>query len=211
MIMQKLIVLIFLWLLFLACVITDSPYKIFLLLFLAVAIVIADLYRRRTILGRPFNGDCIIRKQSERMGLSSLFLALTFTILDLTEGRSRLNFALIFYTFFASEFIWYWMVKKLKPIYIVIENNILYINRPHLIKREISQITEINWTKVGDLLTIHFSDAPPITLDRDHYLKDDVFRLLAKFFEINPNTIRLNENAKELLSNSSEIAETIEI
>lgn len=209
--MRSLIVLLFFWCLFLSCYFIDSPYKLYLLFILAVPIVVADLNRRRTVLNRSYNGDLIIRKQTESIGLTSLFLAITWTIFDLTEGRSRLHFSLIFYTSFISEFTWYWMVKKIKPVSIIIDNQILYINQPQLIKRDITQITEINWTKVGDLLTIHFSDAPPISLDRDHYLKDDVFRLLTKFFEINPNTIRLNENAKELLSNSSEIAETIEI
>lgn len=175
---------------------TNIPYRLFILIALAITIAVNQIYLVRSTIKRRLSGQLTIRKQKQNIGFSSVSLVLFWTLFAIAGQEDDIYVALLFWVLLLADMISNRIYKKEKPISIVVNNNELLINDVRIIKRNIESITKINLSGLTDNITFSFSDKSPITIDLGNYNYDDIKTLVSYLAEHSKQNITISENLK---------------
>lgn len=179
---------------------TNIPYRLFILIALAIGIGVNQIYLTKSIIKRNLSGQIVIRKQKQNIGGASILLALTWTIFAIVGQKDDIYVALLFWTLLLADLISNRIYKKETPISIVVDDNNLLINNVSLIKRNIKTLTKIRLNELTDNIALSFSDKSAITIDRSNYNDADITMLLRYLTEHSAQKVTFSDNLKTELT-----------
>jgi hypothetical protein len=192
--MRHIYITIVLFALMLVINFTNIPYRLIILLALAIGIGINQIYLTKSIIKRNLSGQKVIRKQKQSIGISTILVALTWTVFAIVGQEDEIYVALLFWALLLAGLISNRIFKKEKPISIVVDNNHLLINNVWLIKRSIETLTGISLNGLTDNIVLSFSDKSAVTIDRGNYNDADITDLLRYLAEQSAQKVTISEN-----------------
>lgn len=161
---------------------------------LAIGIGINQVYLTGSVIKRNLSGQIVIRKQKQSIGISSILLALIWTVFAVLGQKGVMYVALLCWALLLAGLISNRIYQKERPISIVVDNNNLLINSVWLIKRNIRTLTKISLNGLTDNIALSFSDKSAITIDRRNYNDTDITTLLRYLAEQSAQKVTFSEN-----------------
>jgi hypothetical protein len=175
---------------------TNVPFRLSILIVLAIAISINQIFLTRSIFKRNLVGQIIIHAQKKSLSFTSILLAIVWTIFAISGQKNDIFIAFLFWTFVIGDLVSKKIYKKEKPIYFVVNNGQLIINDIWLLKRDIATLTKISLNGLTDNITLSFAEKSNLKFNRNNFDYEDV-KMLVNFLKMHSKqSVTISENLK---------------
>ena len=158
-----------------------------------------------SILKKSFKSDFKIRSQKKTISIFDVGMASFWTlyILFLTDFRKSFSF-LIFVVWAMSiiELIMWFIYKKKKPFTIFIKGNELILNKRWIQKRNLNELTQIQFDRFSKNLKLNFKTKREVSIKTTEYKTDEIQKLLEILIEKSENKVFIPNNYEPKIKNS---------
>ena len=182
----------------------ETEFPLFVNISLIVLIFLISFLEKYSIVNKNFESDFRIRSQRKKIGGFLLVIA-TFwtTIIFLNENYKNLIFiVLIFWSDPITEFIMNFVYKVKKPYTLFIKDNELILNNRWTQKRNLNELTQIQFDRFSKNLKLDFKSKSEISIKTSEYNDDDIQKLLEILIEKSENNVFVPNNYEPNIKNS---------
>ena len=147
-------------------------------------------------LNKNFEADIKFRRQKKAAFTYSLILPVYSTILiSLNESYNNLiYFALLLWAFPFAELLISFFYRSKKPFTIFIKENELILNNRWTQKRNLTELTQIQFDRFSKNLKLDFKSKPEISIKTTEYKVDDIQKLMEILIEKSENNVFVPQN-----------------
>jgi len=181
---------------------TEFPLALNILLI--VLIFLTSFLEDYAILNNDYESDFKIRSQTKKIGSFSLVIASFWTTLLILNDNYRnvIFIILIFWVHSIVEFIMHFIYKAKKPFTIFIKDNELILNKRWHPKRNLNELTQIQFDRFSKNLKLDFKSKSEISIKTTEYNADDIQKLLEILIEKSENNVFIPNNYEPKIKNS---------
>ena len=181
---------------------TEYPLAINILLI--VLIFTTSFLEDYELLNIEYESDFKIRSQTKKIrGFSLAIASYWTTLLILNDNYKNVIFIiLIFWIDSIVEFIIYFIYNSKKPFTIFIKDNELILNKRWNPRRNITELTQIQFDRFNKNLKLDFKSKSGISIKTSEYKSEDIEKLLAILIEKSENNVTIPKNYEPKLKNS---------
>jgi len=182
----------------------EPEFPLVLNIALVVLIFVTTFFREYSILNQNYESDFKIRSHRKVFGIYELFYAIAWTLLFwFNNYESNMIFMiLILWSIPFSEFIMWFIYKQKKPFTLFVKNNEIILNERWTQKRNLSELTQIQYDRFSKNLKLYFKSKSKISIKTKEYNTDDIKKLLEILIEKSENNISIPNNYKPKIKNS---------
>lgn len=182
----------------------ETEFPLVLNILLIVLIFLTSFLEDYMILNKDYESDFKIRSQSKKIGSFSLVIASFWTTLLILNDNYRnvIFIILIFWAHSIVEFIMHFIYKAKKPYTIFIKDNELIFNKRWHPKRNMTELTQIQYDRFNKNLKLDFKSKSGITIKTTEYKTEDIEKLLAVLIEKSENNVFIPQNYEPKIKNS---------
>jgi hypothetical protein len=127
----------------------------------------------------------------------------TLYILLLNDNSETLSYLVfVFWAIPFSEFIMWLIYKKKKPYTIFIKGNELILNRRWILKRNLTELTQIQYDRFSKNLKLDFKTKRVVSIKTTEYKTEEIQTLLEILIEKSENDIFIPNNYEPKIKNS---------
>lgn len=173
-----------------------NTFSFYVNLILFVLIVLVMFLSEFSIFKRSFETGQVFRSHSKRLNPFSIGLALIFTILYIARGNeyNLIFIVLIFWSIPFIELVMQFIYKKRNPVTLVIQEDHIIQNRPHLNQRNLKGLVDIKYDRFNKMLKLHFKSASKISIYTKGYQQQDLSNLLELLVQYSEHDVTVPEN-----------------
>ena len=158
-----------------------------------------------SLFNETINSDFMIKSQRKTISLFDIGMATFWTlyILLLSDNRETLGYlTFVFWAIPFSEFIMWFIYKKKKPYTIFINENELILKRCWTLKRNLTELTQIQYDRFSKNLKLDFKIKREVSIKVSEYKTDEIKKLLEILIEKSENNIFVPNNYESKIKNS---------
>ena len=127
----------------------------------------------------------------------------TLYVLLLRDNRETLSYLIfVFWAIPFSEFIMWFIYKKHKPYTLFIKGNELILNRRWIAKRNLTELTQIQYDRFSKNLKLNFKTKREISIKATEYKRNEIQQLLEILIEKSENNVFVPNNYETKIKNS---------
>ncbi|QCE43386.1 hypothetical protein [Psychroserpens sp. NJDZ02] len=182
----------------------ETDFPLFLNISLIVLIFLISFLEEYSIANKNFESDFRIRSQRKKIGGFLLVIA-TFwtTLIFLNENYKNLIFiVLILWSDPITKFSMYFVYKIKKPYTLFIKDNELILNNRWTQKRNLNELTQIQFDRFSKNLELNFKSKSAVTIKTVEYNVEDIEKLLEIMIEKSENYVFIPQNYESKIKNS---------
>ncbi|AUC81039.1 hypothetical protein [Lacinutrix sp. Bg11-31] len=181
---------------------TEFPLALNILLI--VLIFLTSFLEDYAILNNDYESDFKIRSQTKKISIFSFVIASFWTtLLIINDNYSNVIFIiLIFWVHSIVEFIMHFIYNAKKPFTIFIKDNELILNKRWHPKRNLNELTQIQFDRFSKNLKLDFKSKSEISIKTTEYNADDIQKLLEILIEKSENNVFIPNNYEPKIKNS---------
>ena len=182
---------------------TDYSYPL-KIVFTTGFFIIAFLWEY-SVLNKSFESDFKIRSQKKTISFFDIGMASFWTIYILFLTDFRESFSSLIFVFWAipiTEFLMWFIYKKQKPYTLFINGNELILNRRWILKRNLTELTQIQYDRFSKNLKLDFKTKRPVSIKATEYKTDEIQKLLEILIEKSENNVFVPNNYEPKIKNS---------
>jgi|GEM_PF-4040450 len=172
--------------------IMETEFPLILNIILVVSILLTTVLWEYSVLNKNYESDFKMRSQRKVIGIFELINAIAFTLLLSFPDYSykdAIFLILIFWTFPLTELIMWFVYKKEKPFTLFIKENELILNKRWTQKRNLTELTQIQFDRFSKNLKLDFKSKSGISIKTTEYKTDDIQTLLEILIEKSENEV----------------------
>ena len=158
-----------------------------------------------SLFNETINSDFKIKSQRKTISLFDIGMATFWTlyILLLSDNRETLGYlTFVFWAIPFSEFIMWFIYKKKKPYTIFINENELILKRRWTLKRNLTELTQIQYDRFSKNLKLDFKTKREVSIKVSEYNTDEIKKLIEILIEKSENNIFVPNNYESKIKNS---------
>ena len=158
-----------------------------------------------SLFNETINSDFKIKSQRKTISLFDIGMATFWTlyILLLSDNRETLGYlTFVFWAIPFSEFIMWFIYKKKKPYTIFINENELILKRCWTLKRNLTELTQIQYDRFSKNLKLDFKTKREVSIKVSEYKTDEIKKLIEILIEKSENNIFVPNNYESKIKNS---------
>ena len=177
----------------------ETEFPLALNITLVVLIFLTSFLWEYSALNNNYEADLKIRSQRKKIGIFDFVYAIFWTgilVLWNYNSESFIFLALIFWTFPLVELIMLFVYKKKKPFTIFIKDNELILNKRWTQKRNLTELTQIQFDRFSKSLKLNFKSKYRVSIKTTEYNTDDIEKLLEILIDKSEHNIFIPENYK---------------
>jgi hypothetical protein len=185
--------------------ILKTEYSLALEITFTVLTFIIAFFWENSLLKKTFDSDFKIKSQRKTISLFDIGMATFWTIylLILSDNSDTLSYLVfIFWAIPFSEFIMWFIYKKQKPFTVFIKGNELILNRRWIVKRNLTELTQIQYDRFSKNLKLDFKTKRQVSIKTTEYKTNDIQQLLEILIEISENNVFVPNNYEPKIKNS---------
>ncbi|WP_040288752.1 hypothetical protein, partial [Bizionia argentinensis] len=174
----------------------DTDFPLFVNISLIVLIFLISFLEKYSIVNKNFESDFRIRSQRKKV-VGFLLVIATFwtTLIFLNENYKNLIFIVfIFWSDPITEFIMNFVYKMKKPYTLFIKDNELILNNRWTQKRNLNELTQIQFDRFSKNLKLDFKSKSTVTIKTVEYNVEDIEKLLEIMIEKSENNVFIPQN-----------------
>ena len=172
--------------------------------FTIVTFIIAFLWEK-SLFKKTFDSDFKIKSQRKTISLFDIGMATFWTIylLILSDNSDTLSYLVfIFWAIPFSELIMWFIYKKQKPYTLFIKGNELILNRRWIVKRNLTELTQIQYDRFSKNLKLDFKTKREVSIKTTEYKTNEIQQLLEILIEKSENNVFVPNNYEPKIKNS---------
>jgi len=143
-------------------------------------------------------GDLILRKQTKKLRLSFVILALIPTVGYFLNERFNFVQITVFSSIVVFEIITTLLTKKLKPISIVINGNNLVMNNLTTTHRNLSKLKKLTLNGLTNEIELTFVEEKKLNINRGEYNNSDIEQLIEFCVKQSKENLAISDNLKKI-------------
>jgi hypothetical protein len=116
--------------------------------------------------------------------------------------RNVIFLIFIFWTFPLTDLIMWFIYKKKKPFTVFIRDNELILNKRWTQKRNLTELTQIQFDRFSKNLKLDFKSKSGISIKTTEYKTDEIQSLLEILIEKSENEVFVPNNYEQKIKNS---------
>jgi hypothetical protein len=182
---------------------TDFPLVVNLIL--VVSIFLTTILWEYSVLNKNYESDFKMRSQRKVIGIYELINAFFWTLLLYfinDNYKDAIFLILIFWTFPLTELIMWFVYKEKKPFTLFIKDNELILNKSWTQKRNLSELTQIQFDRYSKNLKLDFKSNSGVSIKTTEYKTDEIQTLLGILIEKSENEVFIPNNYEPKIKNS---------
>jgi hypothetical protein len=185
--------------------ILKTEYSLVLkIVFTSLTFIVAFLWEY-SLLNKTFDSDFKIRSQKKTISLYDFGMGIFWTlyILLLSDNRETLSYLIfVFWAIPFSEFIMWFIYRKQKPYTLFIKGNELILNRRWIVKRNLTELSQIQYDRFSKNLKLDFKAKREISIKTTEYKTDEIQKLLEILIEKSEHNVFVPYNYEPKIKNS---------
>lgn len=179
--------------------ISSPAYITLTIVLVIVSLVQMALYHQYCT--RHLDGELLIRKKEKNSLIWNIVFSFLTIVLHFYFKITHTFFFLIFTFLFVRSLYSFLLNSKYKPTYICIQENRLLINSYFFRKYDLSTMTALGFDGLYNVLKIQFSKGKTVRIFTREIEKDDYQLLLKTIVSKAPESIKIDDNLKNILDN----------
>ena len=198
-------ILISLIALFVFGTILKTEYSLALEITFTILTFIIAFFWEYSVFNKTFDSDFKIKSQRKTISLFDIGMATFWTIyiLILSDNSDTLSYlTFVFWAIPFSELIMWFIYKKKKPYTIFINENELILNRRWILKRNLTELTQIQYNRFSKNLKLDFKTKREVSIKATEYNTDEIQKLLEILIEKSENNVFVPNNYESKIKNS---------
>ena len=203
--MKYFITLILLFIILIYGLIMETEFPLVLNIILVVSILLTTVIWEYSVLNKNYESDFKMRSQRKIIGIFELINAIAWTLILYFSNDSYKDvifLILIFWTFPLTELIMWFVYKKKKPFTLFIKDNELILNKNWTQKRNLSELTQIQFDRFSKNLKLDFKSNSGVSIKTTEYKTDEIQTLLGILIEKSENEVFIPNNYEPKIKNS---------
>ena len=182
----------------------ETEFPLVVNILLIVLIYLISFLEKYSIVNKNFDSNFRIRSYRKKTGGFLLVIATFFTTLFfLNESYKNIIFiVLIFWADPITEFIMNFVYKVKKPFTLFIKDNELILNNRWTQKRNLTELTQIQFDRFSKNLKLDFKSKSEISIKTIEYKTEDIEKLLSILIEKSENSVFIPQNYEPKIKNS---------
>ncbi|MEL0455830.1 hypothetical protein WJN01_06300 [Flavobacteriaceae bacterium SZ-1-7] len=185
--------------------IMETEFPLVLNFALVVSILLTTVLWEYSVLNKNYESDFKMRSQRKVIGIFELINAIAWTLLLSFSNDSYKDvifLILIFWTFPVTELMMWLIYKKKKPFTLFIKDNELILNKRWNQKRNLTELTQIQFDRFSKNLKLDFKSKSGISIKTTEYKTDEIKTLLGILIEKSENEVFIPNNYEPKIKNS---------
>lgn len=185
--------------------IMETEFPIVLNIVLVVSILLTTVLWEYSVMNKNYDSDFKMRSQRKEIGMFELINAIAWTLLLSFSNDSYKDvifLILIFWTFPLTELIMWFVYKRKKPFTLFIKGNELILNKRWTQKRNLTELTQIQFDRFTKNLKLDFISKSGISIKTTKYKADQIQSLLEILIEKSENEVFIPNNYEPTIKNS---------
>ena len=185
--------------------ILKTEYSLALEITFTILTFIIAFFWEYSLFNKTFDSDFKIKSQRKTISLFDIGMATFWTIyiLILSDNSDTLSYlTFVFWAIPFSEFIMWFIYKKKKPYTIFINKNELILNRRWILKRNLTELTQIQYDRFSKNLKLDFKTKREVSIKATEYNTDEIQKLLEILIEKSENNVFVPNNYEPKIKNS---------
>lgn len=174
----------------------DIPYSNSIVIGLTVLFLGYMIFEFYNLANNKIEGDLVLRRQSKRVRLLFVFLALIPSVGYLIDGRINLPQIFLSWSIVIFDIVISVLTKRLKPIGIVIKEKNLIVNDFRNTTRNLSQLKSLKLNGLNDQIQMTFVNEKQLYIMRSEYLSLDIESLISICIERSQEQLSISDNLK---------------
>ena len=175
----------------------DIPFSNSIVIGLTVLLFGYLVFEFNKIANNKIEGDLILRRQSKRVRLPLILLALIPTVGYFIDGKINFLQILLFWSIVIFDIYISVLTTRLKPIGIAIKEQNLILNDFTQTTRNLSQIKSMQLNGLTDEIEMTFVKERRVFIKRNEYLPLDIEHLIARCRERGQEQLTVSDNLKK--------------
>lgn len=183
----------------------ETEFPIVLNIVLVVSILLTTVLWEYSVMNKNYDSDFKMRSQRKEIGMFELINAIAWTLLLSFSNDSYKDvifLILIFWTFPLTELIMWFVYKRKKPFTLFIKGNELILNKRWTQKRNLTELTQIQFDRFTKNLKLDFISKSGISIKTTKYKADQIQSLLEILIEKSENEVFIPNNYEPTIKNS---------
>jgi hypothetical protein len=184
----------------------EIEFPLVLNIILIVSILLTTVLWEFSVLNKNHESDFKMQSQRKVIGIFELINAFAWTILlsfNIGDFKDTIFLILIFWTFPMAELIMWFVYKKKKPFTIFIKENELILNKRWTQKRNLTELTQIQFDRLNKNLKLDFQSKSGISIKTTEYKIEEIQTLLGILIEQSKNEVFRPKNYHPKIKNSN--------
>ena len=185
--------------------ILKTEYSLALEITFTILTFIIAFFWENSLFKKTFDSDFKIKSQRKTISLFDIGMAIFWTIylLILSDNSDTLSYLVfVFWAIPFSEFIMWFIYKKQKPYTLFIKGNELILNRRWIVKRNLTELTQIQYDRFSKNLKLDFKTKREVSIKATEYNTDEIQKLLEILIEKSENNVFVPNNYEPKIKNS---------
>lgn len=183
----------------------ETEFPLVLNIALVVSILLTTVLWEYSVLNKNYESDFKMRSQRKVFGIFELINAIAWTMLlwfGNDNYRNVIFLIFIFWTFPLTDLIMWFIYKKKKPFTVFIKDNELILNKRWTQKRNLTELTQIQFDRFSKNLKLDFKSKSGISIKTTEYKTDEIQSLLEILIEKSENEVFVPNNYEPKIKNS---------
>lgn len=165
-------------------------------IFLIFTLIVEHFFFEYSFLKKDFDSDFKIRSTARKTTLFIWILPIFLTILILIKGKIEESPFMIVVIWIPNllDIVVFFIYKVQRPFTLFIKGNEMIIKQNYIAKRDLSEITQINFDRFSKEFILSFKNKSKIYIKTREYSIDDMNKLLEILIEKSVNNIMIPKN-----------------
>lgn len=183
----------------------ETEFPLGLNIALVILILLTPILWEYSIINKSYEADFKMKSQRKKIGIYDLIFAIAWTLI-LGFGKDNYKNIIflicIFWTFPIVDLIMWFIYKKEKPFTLFIKENELILNRRWNPKRNLTELTQIQFDRFSKNLKLDFKSKSEISIKTTEYKADEIQKLLEILIEKSENNVYIPQNYEPKIKNN---------
>jgi hypothetical protein len=183
----------------------ETEFPLWLNILLVILILLIPVLWEYSIIDTNYESDFKLRSQRITIGTFEIIYAIAWTLLLWIRNdtyKDIIFLIFIFWTFPIAELVISFVYNKKKPVTLFIKDNELILNRRWPKKRNLTELSQIQFDRVGKKLKLDFMSESEVSIKTTEYNTDEVQKLLEILVEKSENKVIIPPNYQFEMKNT---------
>jgi hypothetical protein len=182
-----------------------TEFPLALNIVLIISLFTTPILWEYSIINKNYEADFKIRSQRKIFGKYELIFAIAWTLIFVFQRENYKNIiylVLIVWTFPIVELFMWFVYKRKKSFTLFIKENEMILNRRWNPKRNLTELTQIQFDRFSKNLKLDFKSKSEISIKTTEYKTKDIEKLLEILIQKSENNVFIPRNYEQKIKNS---------
>ena len=185
--------------------VVENEFPLVINIALIILIILTPVLWEYSVMNQSYDAEFKMKSQRKTFGIFELIYAVTWTLMLSFRSENYKNIVFLIciaWTFPIVDLIMWFIYKQKKPFTLFIKENELILNRRWKTRRNLTELTQIQFDRFSKNLKLDFKSKSEISIKTSEYKTEEIEKLLEILIEKSENNVFIPQNYEQKIKNS---------